>query len=122
MLMCSLSMIISSINPVNGSIIKEYKEDTSKIVHQKIDQVHHSWLSYRTTDFAYRAALLKKIAELINESKEELARIMALEMGKPIKAGLAEVLKCASVCDYYADNGADFLADKLVETAASRVM
>lgn len=120
MLMCSLSMIISSINPVNGSIIKEYKEDTAEIVNQKIDQVHQSWLSYRTTDFAYRASFLKKIAELLNERKEELARIMALEMGKPIKAGLAEVLKCASVCDYYADNGADFLADQLVETAASK--
>lgn len=120
MLMCSLNMSISSINPVNGSIIKEYKEDTAEIVNQKIDLVHQSWLTYRTTDFAYRASFLKKIAELLNERKEELARIMALEMGKPIKAGLAEVLKCASVCDYYANNGADFLADQLVETAASK--
>lgn len=120
MLMCSLNMIISSINPVNGSIIKEYKEDTTEIVKQKIDQVHQSWLIYRTTDFEYRAAFLKKIAELLNERKEELARIMALEMGKPIKAGLAEVQKCASVCDYYAINGADFLADQLVETVASK--
>ena len=120
MLMCSLNMSISSINPVNGSIIKEYKEDTAEIVNQKIDLVHQSWLTYRTTDFTYRAAFLKKITELLNERKEELARIMALEMGKPIKAGLAEILKCASVCDYYAINGADFLADQLVETAASK--
>ncbi len=113
-------MSISSINPVNGKVIKEYQEDSTEAVSQKIDQVHQSWLNCKNTDFAYRAAFLNKIAELLNDRKEELAEIMALEMGKPLKAGIAEIVKCATVCTYYADNGADFLADKLVETAASK--
>jgi len=113
-------MSISSINPVNGKVIKKYQEDSTEAVSQKIDQVHQSWLNYKNTDFAYRAAFLNKIAELLNDRKEELAEIMALEMGKPLKAGIAEIVKCATVCTYYADNGADFLADKLVETAANK--
>ncbi|MBC8083960.1 MAG: NAD-dependent succinate-semialdehyde dehydrogenase, partial [Hymenobacter sp.] len=52
--------------------------------------------------------------------QHELARIMALEMGKPVTDGRAEALKCASCCDYYADHAAEFLADDLIRTAARR--
>ncbi|NTE04349.1 NAD-dependent succinate-semialdehyde dehydrogenase [Agrobacterium tumefaciens] len=113
-------MLISSINPVNGEIIKEYQEDSPEIVNQKINQVHQSWKTYKQTDFEFRANFLMKISGLLKERKDELARLMALEMGKPLKAGIAEVLKCASVCEYYAQNGAAFLADQQVKTNASK--
>ncbi|MCX2585277.1 NAD-dependent succinate-semialdehyde dehydrogenase [Pedobacter sp. MR22-3] len=117
---CSFNMSISSINPVNGQVIKTYQEDTPEIINKKIEQVHESWTTYRQTDFEYRANFLLKIAGLLKERQDELATLMALEMGKPLKAGLAEVLKCASVCEYYAANGASFLADQHVETSASK--
>jgi len=113
-------MSISSINPVNGEIIKEYQEDNPETVNQKINLAHQAWQSYRETDFEYRAQFLLKIADLLKDRQNELAKLMALEMGKPLKAGVAEVLKCASVCEYYAKNGAAFLADQTVETAASK--
>lgn len=117
---CSFIMSISSINPVNGEIIKAYQEDTPEIINEKIDQVHKSWITYKQTDFEFRAKFLLKIAALLKERQDELAKLMALEMGKPLKAGLAEVLKCASVCAYYAKHGANFLADQQVETNASK--
>ncbi|MFD2287240.1 aldehyde dehydrogenase family protein [Pedobacter petrophilus] len=113
-------MSISSINPVNGEIIKEYQEDHPETVNQKINQAHEAWQSYRETDFGYRAQFLLKIVDLLNERKNELAKLMSLEMGKPLKAGVAEVVKCASVCEYYAKNGATFLADQKVETDAGK--
>ncbi|MEX2363768.1 MAG: NAD-dependent succinate-semialdehyde dehydrogenase, partial [Balneolaceae bacterium] len=63
---------------------------------------------------------LRKIAEGLRSQKEELSRIMAEEMGKPLKQGVSEVEKCAWVCEYYAEKAADFLADEDVETEASK--
>lgn len=113
-------MSISSINPVNGEIIKTYEEDTEESVNRKIDQAHQAWLNYRETDFMVRAKLLLGLSKLLTERKDQLAKLMALEMGKPLKAGIAEVLKCASVCEYYAKNGAEFLADQAISTSASK--
>jgi succinate-semialdehyde dehydrogenase/glutarate-semialdehyde dehydrogenase len=113
-------MSILSINPVNGIIIKTYQEDSEELINQKIEKVHQSWLSYKETDFKSRARLLLQVSKLLIERKNSLAELMALEMGKPLKDGVAEVLKCASVCEYYAKNGAEFLADQVVKTSAAK--
>lgn len=113
-------MSITSVNPVNGSEIKEYQEDSVQEINTKLEQVQQTWLSYQHTSYESRADLLVKVAELLKQRKEELARLMALEMGKPLAQGEAEVLKCAAVCIYYAENGAAFLADQFIETAASK--
>ncbi|WP_443943593.1 NAD-dependent succinate-semialdehyde dehydrogenase [Pedobacter sp. AW1-32] len=113
-------MSITSINPHNGEEIKAYEEDTTETIASKIDHVHEAWLGYRETDLKLRAGLLLRAASLLKERKDELAKLAALEMGKPLKAGVAEVLKCASVCEYYAKNSAEFLADQAVKTDASR--
>ncbi|SFA40313.1 succinate-semialdehyde dehydrogenase / glutarate-semialdehyde dehydrogenase [Pedobacter suwonensis] len=113
-------MSISSINPINGEIIKKYREDTDHSIGQKIDQAHQAWLNYKETDFETRSGLLLQVSKLLTGRKDELAGLMALEMGKPLKAGVSEILKCAAVCEYYAKNGSGFLADQLIETDASK--
>ena len=64
--------------------------------------------------------MLRRAAALLRERQDELARLMALEMGKPLREGRAEAQKCATCCEYYADHGAAFLADEPVETDAAR--
>ncbi len=113
-------MSIQAINPVNGKVIKVYKEDNEQSVIRKIEQTHKAWLKWRDTTFTERATLLKSLAANLKSRKNELAVLMANEMGKPLKDGVAEIEKCASVCEYYADNGADFLADKNIDTDASK--
>lgn len=113
-------MSIQSINPANGKVVKTYKEDTPEKVIKKIEQTHKAWLSWRETSFKERAPLMKKLAEVLRNRKEELARLMAVEMGKPLKDGIGEAEKCALVCDYYADNAAKFLQDRIVETDAQK--
>jgi succinate-semialdehyde dehydrogenase / glutarate-semialdehyde dehydrogenase len=120
MLVCYNRMSILSINPVNGSIIKKYQEDTEKTIDQKIEQVHQAWLNYKETDFQTRSGLLLQLSKILNERKDQLANLMALEMGKPLNAGVAEILKCASVCEYYANHGSEFLADQIINTNASK--
>ena len=113
-------MSITSINPLNGEIIRTFQEDSPEVISSKIDSVHQTWLTYRNISLTERANLLLNLSNLLDERKVELAALMASEMGKPLKDGLAEVAKCATVCTYYASNGERFLADQAVETAASK--
>ncbi|RQO64930.1 succinate-semialdehyde dehydrogenase [Pedobacter sp. KBW06] len=112
-------MSILSINPTNGKLIKSYKEDSEKQISGKIEKAHKAWLKWKNTSFSTRADLLKNAASILLARKQELATLMAKEMGKPIPAGIAEIEKCAAVCDYYAANGAEFLKDETIKTEAS---
>lgn len=109
-----------SVNPINGKTIKTYIEDTEKQVDVKIEKTHAAWLKWKETRFSVRAEFLRNASSILLNRKTELATLMAKEMGKPLAAGIAEIEKCASVCEYYASNGADFLKDEIIPTEASK--
>ncbi|RVU03110.1 NAD-dependent succinate-semialdehyde dehydrogenase [Mucilaginibacter limnophilus] len=113
-------MDIFSVNPSNGKTIKKYTSHSDKQVEKKIKQTHTAWLNWRNSPRAERGRLLKAMASVLLERKDELSNLMALEMGKPLKQGIAEIEKCAAVCEYYAANAADFLKDQLIETDARK--
>ncbi len=113
-------MSIQSINPATGENIKTYTLHTDQEVSNKIDQVHQAWLAWRETSFEQRSTLLNKLADVLISRKDELAKLMAVEMGKPVTQGIAEVEKCAAVCRYCADHAKDQLADMVIETEASK--
>ncbi|HEY0245916.1 MAG TPA: NAD-dependent succinate-semialdehyde dehydrogenase [Mucilaginibacter sp.] len=113
-------MQLHSINPVNGEIIKKYISHTDTEVKEKIAQTHTAWLNWKETQHIDRSTLLNNLATVLQERKEELARLMAVEMGKPITQGIAEIEKCAAVCEYYAINAAIHLQDQLIKTEASK--
>lgn len=113
-------MSIQSINPANGELIKSYKEDSDGSVVRKISQTNKAWLSWRNTDFTERSTRLIKLAEQLDKEKDNLAQLMAYEMGKPLKDGASEIEKCASVCRYYAAEAESFLKDQLIETEAAK--
>jgi len=113
-------MSIKSINPVNGKTIKIYKEESEKKINQKIEAGQKAWLQWKESSFRERSDLLKKLGQGLRDNKEKLAVLMTSEMGKPLKEGRTEIDKCAAVCDYYAVNGEQFLADKIIETDASK--
>src|SRR5438876_8178761 len=85
-----------------------------------VAQAHAAWRTWRKTPFASRAALMKKAAAILRERKDQLAKLMALEMGKPLKQGIAEAEKCAWVCEYYAANAEAQLAPEEVSTDAAK--
>jgi len=113
-------MNIQSINPVSGKLIKAYKAHTLNQANQKIEKTHAAWIHWKATTFTERAKLLHNVAGLLILRKRTLAALMANEMGKPIKGGIEEIEKCASVCHYYAANAKDFLKDQVVPTEASK--
>jgi len=113
-------MNIISINPANGKVLKKYKADSDKQVAKKIEQTHAAWLKWKQTDMAQRCKLLSAMATALHYQKNHLANLMALEMGKPVAQGIAEIEKCAAVCDYYAANAPEFLKNQLITTEASK--
>src|SRR5690606_22683010 len=70
--------------------------------------------AWRRASFAERAVVLRAAAGILRNEADDLAVLMATEMGKPVAQGRAEALKCASVCDHYATHGEVMLADEPV--------
>jgi succinate-semialdehyde dehydrogenase/glutarate-semialdehyde dehydrogenase len=113
-------MPISSINPATGEVLKTFDALTDSQLEEKLRVAASAFLEYRHTSFAERAARMQRAAEILENEKKELARLMTIEMGKPLKAAVQEAEKCALVCRYYAENAQKHLADETVETNATR--
>jgi succinate-semialdehyde dehydrogenase/glutarate-semialdehyde dehydrogenase len=113
-------MTIASVNPATGQKIKTYNEMMPEQVSTAVAQAHDAWKSWRKTAFAERGSLMKRAGEILRQRKEEFARLMAIEMGKPLKQGVAETEKCAWACDYYADHAEAHLAPDIIKTDASK--
>ncbi|MGH7874738.1 MAG: NAD-dependent succinate-semialdehyde dehydrogenase [Candidatus Binatia bacterium] len=113
-------MAITSINPATGKTIKTYDEMTPEQAAAAVAQAHERWRTWRATPFAERAKPMKKTAEILRERKDELAKLMAVEMGKPLAQGAAEVEKCAWACDFYADTAEAHLAPEVIKTEAAK--
>ena len=107
------------INPFTNDTYKEIELENIAVTRTKIKSAEKAFHSWRETTFDERAKALKNIADQLVIEKEHLADTMTREMGKPISQAKAEVEKCAWVCNFYADNGAKFLADKTISTDAT---
>ena len=113
-------MPIATTNPATGQVLKTFEPLTNAQVEQKLQRAADAFAKYRKTSFAERAGWLVKAAEILEAEKETYARMMTTEMGKTFKSAVEEALKCAWVSRYYAEHGAGFLADEVVETGAKR--
>src|SRR3990172_13329920 len=113
-------IMIKSINPATEEIIDVYQEMNSKEIGKIISSTHSEYLKWKKTDFKLRSEKMKKAADVLRNKKEEFAKIMTLEMGKPIGQSRAEAEKCAWVCDYFAENAEKFLEDEIIKTDAKK--
>src|SRR6202166_2520573 len=114
------SMAIATTNPTTGEVVKSFEPLGSAQIEQKLQLAASAFRNHRRSSFADRATKMIRAAEILEKEKDECAHLMTLEMGKPLKAAVAEALKCASGCRFYADNAEKFLADEVVETGAKR--
>ena len=105
---------MESVNPFNGEIVARYEEMDRDTVNAVIEAAHQAHLDWRERSFAERAQPMKRAAELLRDRAQEYGRLMALEMGKPVRDGVAEAKKCAIGCDYYAEHAERFLAPQPV--------
>ena len=113
-------MAIASTNPSTGKTLKEFDALTAPQIEEKLQLAVDTFRTYRHTPMTERAARMQRAAEILEADKHSLGKMMTEEMGKPIKAAIAEAEKCAWVCRYYAENAQQHLADLVVETNAKK--
>ena len=113
-------MPLVSTNPATETEIDRYALHTDREVEQRLTQATSGFAVNRERSFAERAARLERAAELLDDKAPSLGALMTEEMGKPLPQAQAEAEKCAWVCRYYAEHGADALADEPVETSAQK--
>ena len=88
-------MTIESVNPTTGELIERYPEMTSEEVSEAVAAAHRAFLAWREVPFSERASLMKRATEELRRQSSEYARLMALEMSKPVTANRAKAEKCA---------------------------
>lgn len=108
-------MAIQTINPYNNKEVKSFEEFSAETVEQKIAQADQTYQVWKSVAVKERSKLLMNVASILRERKEELAKLITLEMGKLIAQSEAEIDMCTSVYEYYAQNAATFLEDKPIE-------
>jgi len=113
-------MQLRSVNPAKEEVNRSYPAHQLDEADQILDDSVIAFKEWRRTTFNERAELLRKTADILRGKRESLAFVITVEMGKHIREARAEIDKCAWVCEYYADNGEQFLAPEVVETGASK--
>ena len=105
---------IRSINPWNGEILQEYPSTTPAVVEKALALAEHCFDSWRSQSSLEKSYLFRQLAQLLRARKEELARLISLEVGKVISESRAEIEKCALVCEFYAERVDEFLAPESI--------
>jgi len=113
-------MTFKSVNPVDGKTVAEIKAFTPDELEAALRQAAQAAPHWRQQKLAERCRLLQQAAAILRERAEDFARMMTLEMGKPIREARAEIEKSAWGCEYYAAEGPAFLADEEISSDAGR--
>jgi acyl-CoA reductase-like NAD-dependent aldehyde dehydrogenase len=83
-----------SIDPATGTPLYEVPIARKEDVDVAVEAARRAFRSWSTTPFAERAQLLLKYAELLEESREEMQKLLTLEQGKPLSLSKTE-MDCA---------------------------
>jgi succinate-semialdehyde dehydrogenase/glutarate-semialdehyde dehydrogenase len=112
--------VFRSINPATEEPVAEYPVYAPDMVNRLIDRAATGYAGWRTTSILERGTLLKSLAGVMRSRRVALAALMTSEMGKPVTQAEAEVDKSAEACEFFADHAAEMLADRVIESDASR--
>ncbi|MGI0049837.1 MAG: aldehyde dehydrogenase family protein, partial [Nitrososphaera sp.] len=107
---------IETINPSTGKVIAAYDNESPEEVSRKVKAAREAFPKWKKLDLAERAEYMRRLGRVMRKNREEYARLVTEEMGKPVRQSLAEVEKCAWVCDYYAERAEVFLRDEIIPT------
>jgi len=111
--------MIATINPATGEVLRTFSSLSREELDQKISYAADAFRGFRRTSIGKRREWMNHAAGILETRKREFGELITLEMGKPITASIAEVVKCASACRYYAENAESLLADEKVKTSAT---
>ena len=113
-------MALTSINPATGEKVAEFEEHSIDEVERRIGIAGDAFRDWSARPVRERAAVLSRMADLLDAEHEALGRLMTLEMGKTFASATGEARKCATGCRYYAENASDIMAPTPVERDGER--
>lgn len=113
-------MGIATINPATGELLKTFEPLTDAQIENSLSLAQQAFEQYRHQPIEQKANWMQNAANILETDAEKFAKLMTLEMGKPLTSAIAEAKKSAWVCRYYAENAAQFLAPVPAETDASQ--
>jgi succinate-semialdehyde dehydrogenase/glutarate-semialdehyde dehydrogenase len=113
-----MSRLIAT-NPFTAKVIEQYPALNAEQVSERIGDARSAFAQWSATSIAERAEVLRAVAKKMRENKQHLAELMALEMGKPIKEGEAEVEKAAGCAEHYAEHAPAYLTPQTLPSDAS---
>ena len=114
--------MIFSINPATGETIATFEEHGPDAVEAALEGAARAQRRWAATPVGERVKVLTAAAGVLRANRDRYARLITLEMGKPITEAEAEIDKCALTCDFYAEKAPGFLADEPVATSAAESM
>lgn len=109
-------MPIATTNPATGEIVRIFETLTPAEIDERLDKAAAAFQSARLSTLESRAVCLRRAADILIREKHDLAKLMTLEMGKPVTAAVAEAEKCAFACRFYAEKAPHYLASHAVDT------
>jgi len=99
-------------NPTTGEILAQYPMQSASELEQALNTSATAYKEWRQSSMATRVTVLRQLSQQLREREPELTRMITLEMGKPVAQARGEILKCANLCDWYAEHGPAMLADQ----------
>jgi succinate-semialdehyde dehydrogenase/glutarate-semialdehyde dehydrogenase len=113
-------MAIASVNPATGELVKTFEALNDAAIDAALARSANAFHVNRARGFYERATRMRRTGEILEQRQNDLGRLITMEMGKPVKAAVAEVVKCATTCRYYAEHAERYLADESVTTEAQQ--
>ena len=113
-------MAIETINPATGATLESFHEMDPDKVAAAIEEGHARWGTWRATLPGARSTLMRRAGRVLRERRDDLALLIAAEMGKPITQGRAEIEKCAWACEHYAHYAESYLSREEIKTDRPR--
>lgn len=110
--------VITTTNPYTNTEIKSYDYFSEETISEVLNEAEARFHKWKTVGLSKKTKLLEKVADRLWDNREAYAKLITTEMGKPINESLAEIDKCILLCEFYAKNSEDLLADELIKTEA----
>lgn len=111
-----------TVNPATEETLDTFKLMSQEEAEKIIEKSHKAFLTWRNKPLEQRGEVLRKVASLIRERKEDYAALMTREMGKTLEEGRQECDLCAAICDYTAKRGPEELADENRDLSGGRAL
>lgn len=106
-------------NPSTGDTIREVTNCGVSDFNKAIEIAHDAFGTFRQTNVRERAQILDNIYNLMLENKQDLAKILTLENGKPYKDSLGEIVYSAMFFKWFAEEAPRIYGDIIPSAVSS---